>query len=164
MIALVLGLDTAANRLHGILLDADASVISRPAVKVADTNPDVRRSALYYGAVNEFDHCVGIAQRRGAELHIFCEEPLALKNGKTTRLLSLAAGAIWAAHLGFSVFWHWVDVATWKKTVIGNGNASKEMIREFLIEHHGAPEDWDEDHYDALALALYGREYLTQVA
>jgi hypothetical protein len=111
------------------------------------------------------------------ELHVFCEEPLALKNGKTTRVLGLAAGAIWAAFVeagGTRIdrYWYWVDVAHWKKEVVGNGSASKEMIREFvrgnpafkhLAREHNYDEIFEGNHnlYDAWCLQVYGSRQLS---
>lgn len=101
--------------------------------------------------------------------HVFCEEPLALpRNGATTRKLGLAAGAIYAAFcLAIpDATWHWVDVAHWKKEVVGNGNANKDRIREFCRENpmwhsHVDPvtdADYEKhrDLYDAWCLKTYG--------
>jgi len=114
-------------------------------------NPDVRRQQLYEEAYNFFALLpVGS--------HVFAEEPLALKNGKTTRLLGLAAGAIWAAHLRFSMFWYWVDVATWKSKTVGNGNATKDEVQAFVRAHDiDYPE---EDLFDAHCLMVYGERQL----
>jgi hypothetical protein len=62
---------------------------------------------------------------------VYCEEPLALQNGKTTRLLGLAAGAVWAAFHTHpvKVEWRWVDQSSWKKVVLGRG---------------ARPKDWDD--------------------
>lgn len=56
--------------------------------------------------------------------YVFCEEPLALsKNPQTTRLLCLAAGAIWSAFIqsNADATWVWTNPATWKKDVLGRG-------------------------------------------
>lgn len=101
--------------------------------------------------------------------HVFCEEPLSLRNGKTNRILGLAAGAIYGAYViaNPDATWHWVDVAHWKKEVVGNGNANKERIRLFVRDHprfqdewmdHVTEEDFEKkkDLYDAWCLMRYG--------
>lgn len=150
----VLGLDIAANRWHGVVLER-GRVVSLPSALSSDPNPDVRRLALYREAVATF-------ARVAPGSHVFCEEPLALRNGKTTRLLSLAAGAIWAAHTDQDFWWHWVDNNTWKARVIGKGSASKEEIREWSTANGGL-EEWDQDHHDAHAIAVYGELVLLDI-
>ena len=146
---MIAGVDTASNRLQ---------VVSSGGVVLGDfgpfkSEPDVRRKQLHFDAVHVFG-------RLQARSHVFCEEPLALKNGKTTRLLGLAAGAIWAGHLRYDIFWHWVDVAAWKKSQIGKGNATKDEIREWC-RSEGFYSDV-EDLNDAYAIARHGASLLAE--
>jgi hypothetical protein len=99
---------------------------------------------------------------------VFCEEPLSLQNGKTSRLLGLAAGAIWAAHTDYDLFWHWMDVSTWKKELGLGSNTKKEFVRP-AIEAMTAfrHEDREQfltfpDLYDAFAIRLTGARLLRQ--
>jgi hypothetical protein len=134
-----------------------------------------RRATSYLSAKAFFG---GISRGTGQELHVFCEEPLALKNGKTTRVLGLAAGAIWAAFvesggLRIGRYWYWVDVAHWKKEVCGKGNLGKPEIRDFCRENpawehlskerpfemsppYDALFEGDHNLYDAWCLMTYG--------
>lgn len=153
---IVLGLDTASDRFH--MVSQDRYLVFQ--VRAKDPNPDVRRHQLVFGMKAAIEEI--LSQTDDQEVHIFCEEPLSLRNGKTTRLLGLAAGAIWAAHLDWDVFWHWVDVAAWKKEVIGKGNATKEDIRQWSLAN-GGHEDWDEDHHDAWAISHYGARMLARL-
>jgi Holliday junction resolvasome RuvABC endonuclease subunit len=55
---------------------------------------------------------------------------------------------------------HQVAVASWKKRTIGNGNADKDSVREWIDRVH--PEltplcRGNQDLYDAACIALYGR-------
>jgi hypothetical protein len=67
------------------------------------------------------------------EIHVFCEEPLALQNGKTTRLLGLAAGAIFGAFVcsGINAYWHWVDQSSWKKAILGRGVRPRDFVSDW---------------------------------
>lgn len=154
----VMGLDTASNRWHAVYYPIEGPRQTfrevRPDKGKKAEIPDVRRTHLH----NSFKRT--LALEVPVSTHIFCEEPLALKNGKTTRLLALAAGAIWAAHLEYSVFWHWVDVASWKKDVCGNGNIDKAGITAYSLRELGGEEYWEEDHHDANCLAVYGERWL----
>lgn len=148
----VVGVDTAANRLHAV---SSAWTFTYSYGPIEDEpNPDVRRHDLFKAAKSLY-----ALLEPGT--HVFCEEPLALRNGKTTRLLALAAGAIWAAHLEYDLFWHWADVAAWKKQVVGKGNASKEEIQAWA-EKQGWRHYKDEDLTDAACIAKFGAIQLAE--
>lgn len=141
---MIVGLDTASTRWHAVQSDGFYLCINSE-----QSNVDRRRLELYTAARNYF-------KTLPPGTTIFAEEPLALaKNGKTTRLLGLAAGAIWAAYVDLDLEWHWVDVAHWKKVVVGNGNASKEMIKDHVMESYRVVYP-QADYYDAHCLMIYG--------
>jgi Holliday junction resolvasome RuvABC endonuclease subunit len=145
----IVGLDTASDRWHAVVVDGEGQWTSAPFAYAKGRTAEHRRAQLYTTAAGFFRHLPAGSQ-------VFAEEPLALSNGKTTRVLALAAGAIWTAHLeGSGIGWAWVDVAHWKLQVIGKGNATKDEIREWALEH-GAGSDWVEDSYDAFAIAQGG--------
>lgn len=149
----VVGIDTSSARLACSLPKQKTYVLD------ADGSPDERRIQLYRAAREFF-----ATLPDGA--HVFCEEPLALKNGETTRLLGLAAGAIWAAHVDFNFFWHWMNVSTWKKEIGISQNTKKEFVRPAIeafpsFKH----EDREEflrfpDLYDAWAIRMTGARLL----
>ena len=152
----IIGLDTDSFGVHAVCLGAefaDQQCIWTFRSRMQDA--DARR----IDACHQFQL---FAKAIPEGVHIFCEEPLALKNGKTTRLLGLMAGALWGQVVGHNLWWHWVDVATWKKEVVGKGNVSKEQIQEFVREHLrrvGIPDEYEQvpDLFDAHCLAMYGR-------
>ena len=150
---MIIGLDTAANRWHAA---AEGGVTGCcPELKGKRwEDPDVRRKHL----AGTFDLWLAdvLAGGEPSRVWVFCEEPLALKNGKTTRLLSLAAGALWDRGAITGVEWVWVDVATWKRVIIGNGNADKAEIAAWVQFHLGKTYD-EADHYDARCLLELGK-------
>lgn len=171
---MIVGMDTNSFGFAAHTDDSQYFVSNAP--KKVDV--EERRVQTYRESKELFlDLLIGTTTR---ESHVFCEEPLALKNGKTTRLLGLAAGAIWAAHVEVCVtnrvdsYWHWVDVASWKKRIVGNGNASKEMIADFVVnsplfinflDRRRKPHDvWTHekvpDLYDAWCVLQYGRWFI----
>lgn len=187
----VLGLDTATNRWHAVRDDGRVGFCSELKGKAWDapkpTGPIKKLSkqekADYVLAQTEAIDKKRLQLRRTFRawlvweyggggvvepppVAIYCEEPLALQNGKTTRQLSLAAGALWdVAHelldeAQIQMTWHWVDVSHWKRVVVGNGNADKDAIREYVIAtFDDVPVDeWDEepDLYDSRCLLQYG--------
>lgn len=150
--AYVVGIDTSSKRLAVSLPRAKTFVFD------ADGSPDERRIALFRAAKQCF---VDLPPKT----LITCEEPLALKNGKTTRLLGLAAGAIWAAHLECDVFWLWTDVSQWRRATVGNGNATKAQTRLWVEEQPAFADEHLEDFltypdlWDAWAIRQYGEQY-----
>lgn len=129
------------------MVTEDVELRSSSLTGVKWKNPDLRRWRLcvdFEEALNEL-----------GEIVIYAEEPLSLQNGKTTRLLTLAAGSLWATAVRLGIEWHWVDVAHWKKEVVGKGSATKEMIAEWAVQN-GAEEEWEQDFYDAFAIMTLG--------
>ena len=52
----------------------------------------------------------------------------------------------------------------WKKEVIGNGNASKDLIKDYLVRHNMAAPDLDPpDFYDALGVLISGARRSNQL-
>lgn len=103
---MILGLDTSTQRLAWAV-GSDTEPLVYGYFNAPAGEPDERRIALTRRAESLFESLPDGST-------VFCEEPLALQNGKTTRLLGLAAGAIWAAHLRCDLTWVWVDAASWK--------------------------------------------------
>lgn len=88
--------------------------------------------------------------------HIFVESPLIGRNVQHSLRVAECFGAV-LSQLSGEV--HPVDNKKWKKEVIGNGNASKEMIREWLKTAHPAYAERcgaNQDRIDATAIGLYG--------
>lgn len=170
---MILGIDTDSYGFHS---HSDGMRIQSLSLS-KKIDVEERRISTYQHAKKFF-----MTELHGGIIDVFCEEPLALKNGRTTRVLCLQAGAIWSAHVevclehGINSRWHWVDVASWKKRIVGNGNASKEQIALFcndspvfqsLIEFRG--EGVYTDHvdnpnlYDAWCVLQYGRWFVSQL-
>lgn len=141
---MIIGLDSASDRWHALADDGVAQFC-----RIKDKDPDVRRATL----CEHFDTYLG-----GVPINtwVFCEEPLALKNGQTTRLLGLSAGALWEVGHRRRVQWTWVDVATWKRVIVGNGNADKAQIAAWVQFRLGLQFS-EPDHYDAACLLELGK-------
>ncbi len=148
-----------------------------------DMDIELRRSLTFREARTFF--ASGSLQRY-EEIDVFCEEPLSLQNGKTSRLLALSAGVIFAGFvLGADehpqMRWHWVNVASWKRRIVGNGGARKEKIQEFVRNgganfeafvqgnaHGYGPDlvekmfDEEKDLFDAFCIMRYGEWFVSQ--
>lgn len=180
---IVIGLDTDSKGYHWVSTAPlpDAAEDKEPIKAgyfIVTGDAERRRAAVAIGARQFFRNAIHLGARMDQEVHVFCEEPLALQNGKTTRVLGLAAGAIWAGFVfqgsapPIGRYWHWVDVAHWKKEVVGKGNVDKEGIRRFVRGNPAwlamvkeSPDldamfEEDKDLYDAWCLKLHGSRQL----
>jgi hypothetical protein len=178
MVPPVLGLDTDSRGYHWVSSvplyfgDDDAQGATFGAVQASDDNPDIRRAVFT-------KYAAALFAQLPPKTHVFCEEPLALQNGKTTRTLGLAAGSIVGAFVlaAPDAWWHWVDSAHWKKEVLGRGTPPKDFdyspkskrvkawIRQetmklagFQLYHAGDRDTFEENWnlYDAFCLKTYG--------
>lgn len=89
---------------------------------------------------------------------LYVEEPVVagVRNLRTSLKIAQNAGSVFA---GSSIPATFVPVSSWKKQIIGKGNAKKEEIAQFLKENHY--EMWancneDQNLIDATCVALYG--------
>lgn len=126
----VIGIDTKSTGMHWVSnfrIGTHDETYGWTNCKTKHENPrrqaDLRRMAI-------FDYSFGLATALPAGTKVYCEEPLALQNGHTTRLLGLAAGAVWSGfhHGGRGrIEWVWVDVSNWKKTVFGRATPPRDF-------------------------------------
>lgn len=161
---MIVGVDTASDRWHAVSIRDGGEFFMKGEDKQKGS-PDERRHALCR-SFHDFLALL-IDAGDGAAVHVFCEEPLALQNGKTTRLLGLVGGALWAQHLELDLMWHWTSNSAWNswagiKQSLKTAER-KRLAREFAVLNLGPYQghhQWDEDHFDAACIALHGRHQL----
>lgn len=162
---MIIGLDTAGDRWHATVQGVGNRKAHFPTSKGPSKgwSPDKRREEL----CRTFDEFLStmVVLAGDEEIHLFCEESQAFgKNGKTTRILNMAAGAIWCIGLRHPIFWHWVGSSQWKKMI---GTSGKKKAVAYPLEktwciEHGAEDGWDQDHYVSFACAEYGERALLE--
>jgi Holliday junction resolvasome RuvABC endonuclease subunit len=95
---------------------------------------------------------------------VWIEDTLVGNNIKYSISLAETKGAVMAA-LAAHVDVRLVNVSTWKKQVVGAGNANKDSVRDYIHVTHGAYAPLcgdDQDLYDACCVALYGLQIMEQ--
>lgn len=110
--------------------------------------------------ISDFVYC---AVKDSEADHVFIEDTLVGNNIKYSIQLSEAKGAILSS-LGLYCTEHYLGVylvnnKTWKKDVLGNGNADKDKVR-IWVDGQGSEYSLlcgdDQDRYDAACIGYYG--------
>ena len=86
----------------------------------------------------------------------FIEEPVVagVRNLRTTLQIAQISGMV----LGVVDEAYLVPVSTWKKEIVGKGNASKSEVAHWLQQHHPELYTDNQDHIDASCIRLYGEK------
>lgn len=117
---------------------------------------------IFGGQQNDFDTRVEIMYKETKKLlkeyapkAVFIEGAIYLKNVKTTLMIARVIDMVIANCIEQGLYYQVIDNKVWKKSVLGNGNATKEQIMNF------AKAKWEIDFYtqdlaDSAAIALHG--------
>jgi Holliday junction resolvasome RuvABC endonuclease subunit len=101
-----------------------------------------------------------------ADIHCFYEMPVLGRGGfRSTIVQCFTSGAVQGAIYERNCSAHQVNVSSWKKAVVGKGNADKTQVAEYLRLRWNAvysAAEGNQDIYDAAAIALYGRQVLAK--
>lgn len=99
--------------------------------------------------------------------YFFVEEPLVGRGVRASMQIAQMAGSLLhmlgCHHHGDETML--VPVGTWKKAVVGNGGANKEMVKEWVKENHPVYASLcgdDQDCFDATCIGLFGAAVVTQ--
>lgn len=159
---MIVGVDTKSRAFHWAT--SDGSTLTYNGFTSAQDDHDLARAEVFERSRGLFGDL--------SPAHVFCEAPLALQNGKTTRLLCMAAAAVWCGFVASEVdaLWYWVDPSTWKRDVLGGapprGVKHKPWIRQRCLELWPnvmvpglvSAFDLEPDLFDAYCLLRYGQQ------
>lgn len=116
-----------------------------------------------YPRSKELHHLAGYVHDLASTFDIdsvWIEDTLVGNNVKYSIQLTEVRGAVMAA-LAMHMDVRTVNVATWKKEVVGDGHANKDSVRDYIHVTHpdyAALCGSDQDLYDACCISLYGRQ------
>ena len=89
---------------------------------------------------------------------VYIEEAIFIQNFKTSRAIAEVIGNIKVVLSKYKIDYETVPVNSWKKAIIGKGNASKDEVREFILNKYPDLEGCEQDIFDATAICLFGVE------
>lgn len=119
------------------------------------------RSAILSGFVTPFTNYIRELTDEDDVVWMFVEDPVVGVGGpRPTIVQAQVQGLVLglARYAGANGAYS-VNVQTWKKDVVGNGNSSKAEVAEWLAERHPSLSELageDQDFVDAACIALYG--------
>ena len=144
-----LGLDCSSLAIHGAIINDKEELISihkwGSKLKTFDSRfPEITKEfSKELSKINKVEFA-------SIEAAIFIQNP------KTTIAIANVVGAVWAFLLEQSINTSIIDNRSWKKTVIGKGNSSKDDIKKFAVEKWG-DEFPEQDYADAACIALWNK-------
>ena len=144
-----LGLDCSSLAIHGAIVNDKEELVSihkwGSKLKTFDSRfPEIiKEFSKELSKINQVEFA-------SIEAAIFIQNP------KTTIAIANVIGAAWAFLLEQSINTAIIDNRSWKKTIIGKGNSSKDDIKQFAVEKWGDkfPE---QDYADAVCIALWNK-------
>jgi Holliday junction resolvasome RuvABC endonuclease subunit len=151
----LIGVDLGTHKVALAVFVEDTMVAAYAHESPSDLSRDLQLLEL-----SSFTHDVGLSV--GVD-SVWIEDTIIGNNRKYSIQLSEAKGALLAdlarlrLELGTDV--RLVDNKTWKREVVGNGNASKDQVRDYIRVTHPAYAAFcgdDQDCYDAACIGLYG--------
>jgi Holliday junction resolvasome RuvABC endonuclease subunit len=160
----LLGIDLGIHKVGVAVLGGEPFGLQHAvAYESVATERDVQLAELM-GAVH------GIALLHEAD-SVWVEDVLVGNNHKYSLALAETKGAVLAGlaqlRLARGTDVRTVPVGTWKREVVGSGNATKERVQNYIRETHPAYAPLcgdDQDLYDASCVGLYGHLVLERAS
>ena len=144
-----LGIDTSSKAIHMVLLGDDEEILQQ--VKCGSKKK--LAEDRFYEIVDQFYHQLSIMNVDAAGI----ESAIYIQNARATIAIASVAAtckySLYRSGIPFSA----VDNNTWKKAVIGRGNAKKPDILEFAEAKAGITFS-EQDYADAYCIALWAVE------
>lgn len=164
--SIVIGIDPSATHIAYLSLYPDETWDIVVSTKLGKSGPEACYNARNL-TLETIDRTRESAIRRfgtSLPIHCFYELPVLGRGGfRSTMVQCFTSGAVQGAIHERQCSAHAVNVSSWKKAVVGRGNADKGQVAEHLRLRWNAVYSvakGNQDIYDASAIALYGRQFL----
>ena len=144
------GIDCSSKAVHLALLDEEEQLVD---LKKYDSKAKLA-DERFYEILDKFYDDIGIIDISAAAI----ESAIYIQNAKATiAIASVVAGVKYGLHRG-GISFAAVDNNTWKRQVLGRGNAKKSDIMTYAEDFWGDrfPE---QDYADAACIALWGKRH-----
>ena len=153
-IIVFMGLDCSTKAIHSVTLDIDENIKVQHKWASSEKTFTERFPLLIKDFWEDISR-IKIIQTEQRRFIATVEESIYIQNPRTTVQLASVVGCVkfGCYYNGFNLTG--VDNKSWKKVIIGNGNASKADIMAFAIDKWGDIFK-EQDYADAACIALWG--------
>jgi len=153
----VIGIDPASTKLAMVALSSDGRYMTYYNGKLGKSGGQSCANAIR--SVNSF--VSSVQKKLGKVQYAFIESPVVGRGGvRSTMVQCFTSGAIQGALYESGITTQVANVSSWKKSVVGKGNATKEEVAEFIRLRWNdifATASGNQDLIDASCIALYGQ-------
>lgn len=158
----VLGIDPASTHIAFVAIHGDDFLV-RVNKKLGKSGPE----ACHNAQVMTKEVLLECQEYFGEKnIVAFYELPVLGRGGfRSTIVQCFTSGAVQATLYEYGIQTHSANVSSWKKAVVGRGNADKGQVAQSLRLRWSALYDaagGNQDAYDASCIALFGRQLLGQ--
>ena len=153
----ILGIDPASTKIALVALSEDGKYMSLSNAKLGKSGGE----ACYNATTVTKKFLEEVQKKLGKISFAFIESPVVGRGGvRSTMVQCFTSGAIQAVLYEYGIPTQAANVSSWKKSVIGKGNATKEEVAEHLRYRWSAlhkSANGNQDLVDASCIALYGQ-------
>jgi Holliday junction resolvasome RuvABC endonuclease subunit len=142
-----LGLDCSSKAVHGIVIDEQENILLQLKSYGTGSDFDARFSEIFANFSQDLSKITILS---GAAI----EAAIYIQNPRTTLAIAYVVGGVRVVLQEHSIQNVLVDNRSWKKDVVGKGNAKKEDIKTFAIAKWGEVFT-EQDFADAACIALW---------
>ena len=87
---------------------------------------------------------------------VYIEDAIYIQNFKTSQAIAESIGNVKLLCKLNKIPFKMVPITSWKKEVVGKGNAKKEDVKDYVVKTFEISSDCKQDIYDAYCIGLYG--------
>jgi Holliday junction resolvasome RuvABC endonuclease subunit len=148
---LIAGVDCSSKNIAITVLTTDKLLREARYIESNLKNMDMRLSDL----VLQFEG-LGIFEAEEPITFLAVENPVYLSNPKASSGIAQVIGYVKSVAARHNVNFLGIDNRSWKKSVLGNGAADKDMIMKFSQSNWGKDAIYNQDLADSACVALWG--------
>jgi len=149
-----MGLDCSSKAIHSIVLNLDETILTSHKW-ASNKKTFTERFPLLLKDFWEDISRMKVTLTSKQQIFATVEESIYIQNPRTTVQLASVVGCVKFGCYYNGLHLTGVNNRHWKKTVLGNGNASKQDIMKFAVEKWGDVFE-EQDFADAACIALWG--------
>ncbi len=142
-----LGLDCSSKAVHGVVVNDQEEIVAQ--IKSAGIGKDFEgRFDEIFQSFSEDLSKINLLTNAAIEAAIYIQSP------RATLAIAYVVGGVRVTLQGKSIPYNLVDNKSWKKIIVGNGNAKKPDIKSFAVNKWGDIFK-EQDFADAACIALW---------